>query len=97
MKTFADIKRRLTPGARLVCVGHTNRPELIGTERVIEKTQTNAFTWRPPAGSDKPSWTYLPKAKGVVIHDANTFTMPIADGYGRNIGEHTVTLRFLEI
>lgn len=94
MKTFADVRRRIAPGARLVCVENTNRPELKDGLRIVQRVQTNAFTWKGPADT-RESWTYFPKAKAVTIVDGDTFRMPITDAYSRPIGEHTVTLRFV--
>ncbi|MGE3404379.1 MAG: hypothetical protein AB7K63_17440 [Vicinamibacterales bacterium] len=71
------------------------RPELNGRVRLIEKVQTKAFTWIHAIG-DRPSWTYLPNAKCVTVVDDDTFSVRLADAYGRVVepGGH-VTLRFL--
>jgi hypothetical protein len=90
MKTFADVKRRIKSGVKLLCVANTYRPVLDGTERTVVKVQTNAFNWTgdPKATDGKPSWTYWKKASDVTIIDENTFRMKLFD-------EHYVELRFM--
>ncbi len=75
MKTLAELKRRIQPGVKLLCVENTYRPELNGKTRVVCRVQTNAFTWKHEGethelvqiGTDEHStrcscgaWTYKP-------------------------------------
>jgi len=99
MKTLADIKRRIQPGVRLICVENTKRPELNGKERIITKVQTKAFVWihaDEDAKAAKGSWTNYAPARDVDILDENTFRMAIANWDGKTIDPTiTVTLRFI--
>lgn len=94
MKTMADIKRRIRPGTIIVCVENARRPELNGQQRRVADVQGNAFTWRPiDAPTANRSWTHYPPAKAVTIVDADTFTMPLTDAWGKVLPE-TITLHF---
>ena len=95
MKTFSDVKRRLAPGVRLLCVENTKRPEVNGSTRIVQTILTNAFTWRPP-DDPAPFWTYFPPARRVQILDRHTFRMPITGPYREDDSFHTITLRFVE-
>src|SRR5688572_386476 len=45
MKTLKELKARVQPGVRMLCVENTKRPELNGTIRIVNHVQGNAFTW----------------------------------------------------
>lgn len=80
MKTFADVKRRLVVGAKLVMTrndwvfnGRTN--PLLGIVRKIERRQTDAVQFEPHAEGQSGSWFHFPAASMISIVDANTFNV----------------------
>ena len=74
MKTLAAIKRRMLPGARLLCVENTYRPALNGSLRTVVRSGPGAWRFRLD-GDDKVSVGFWPKASEVQIIDADTFSL----------------------
>lgn len=85
MKNLADLKRRIQPGAQLVCVDHWKR-EYVGQVRTIIKAQGNGYSFRQ--GQDAICWSYYDKAKCFTFPDADTYHF---ENYGKGW-----TLRFVE-
>lgn len=80
MKTFADLKRRLTPGVTVTMtkfvVGGVERPgPLVGLPRKVKLVQTNAIQFEPHKEGSDGSWLYWPKAKDVTIESADSFVI----------------------
>jgi hypothetical protein len=76
MKTFADIKRKLSSGVSVTMIRHDNYPNghLIGLDREIVRRQSNAVQFS--GGSwlrlDKPAADYIPTSE-------NTFLVRLVD------------------
>jgi hypothetical protein len=85
MMTIRAAKSRMTPGARLLCVANTARPELDGTTRTVVEMRTKRWRYRLDDGTE--SWGDWPA--GIEILDADTIRLPLG-GPGRH-----VTLRFV--
>lgn len=85
MKTIKDVKARMTPGTRLVCVENTYRPELNGTERVVQKSGPSVVSFLVDG---EPGFR-MEWGPGIVILDPDTFSMPLKRA------DHKVTLRFV--
>lgn len=75
MKTFADVKRKMTLGSRWRCIWLFNNCEELGV-REVGKVQTNAVAFLTPDGQF--SWLCWPKAKDVLVEN-DTFTV-LQDG-----------------
>lgn len=90
MKTLAAIKRRMLPGARLLCVENTYRPALNGSLRTVVKSGPGAWKFTVD-GDDKVSVGFWPKASEVKIIDADTFSL----GFEMASKAQRVTLRFV--
>ena len=75
MKTFADIKRKLTNGASVTMIRHDHYPNggLIGLERKVIKRQSNAVQFE--GGSwlrlDKPAADYIPTSENTFLARLN--------------------------
>lgn len=94
MKSLADIKRRIVPGAILECLSNTYRPELSGRRRIAEKVQGNGFFWKhADALNESRSWTQYPAAKAIRIINDDTFDLML-DRQGSD-GPDYVRLRFV--
>lgn len=79
MKTFADIKRRIVVGARLLTVENTYVKALTGTTRTVTKVQTNGF-WYRVDGNDKDGYTAFGKAGQFTVIDPDTYRMKLNTG-----------------
>ena len=75
MKTFADVKRRLTVGTGVMMVKHDWYPNgsLIGLPRVVDKCQTQSVRF------DNGSWLDFPLAKDVRIDSEDRFSICLDD------------------
>ena len=66
MKNLSDLKRTIQPGMKLRVIHHDYRPELIGTTRIVTKTQTNGYwfkTCSEEGAMDKTaSWSQYTRA-----------------------------------
>lgn len=91
MKTIKEIKARMQPGVRLVCIENTYRPELNGTERVVERARSADVIYRANGPNGQRFYSHW--ESGITIIDADTFQMPLRRG-GDAIGH--VRLRFLD-
>jgi hypothetical protein len=87
MRTIAAAKVRMVPGARLLCVANTVRPELDGTTRTVVEMGTKK--WRYRLDDSTEGWGDWPA--GITIVDADTITVPLG-GPG-----HHDTLRFVDV
>ncbi|MDQ6946325.1 MAG: hypothetical protein M3256_08630 [Actinomycetota bacterium] len=86
MRTIRDAKARMVPGARLLCVANTVRPELDGTTRTVVEMRATRWRYRLDDGTE--SWGQW--RAGITVVDADTITVPLG-GPGRH-----VTLRFVD-
>lgn len=86
MKTAKDVKSRLVPGTRLLCVENTYRPQLNGTTRVVVSAGVTVWQWRLEDATEIQGGSWEP---GIRILDADTFSMPLRRA------DHTLTLRFM--
>lgn len=67
MKTFADLKRRMVTGARVVLVWSKFTPHKFqGVERTVSKVQTNGVWFGEGVGA---SWLQWPKAGEVQVRE----------------------------
>lgn len=91
MKSFADIKRRIIAGARLLTVKNTYVERLTGTARTVTKVQTNGF-WYRVDGEEKDGWMLYGKAADFTVIDPDTFRVQF-----NRVGmpDHYVEIRFL--
>lgn len=78
MKTFADVKRRMTVGTavmmeKYVVSGRECGGKLVGVARKIKQVQTNGIQFEPTEPGKDGSWLYWPRAKDVQITGPDTF------------------------
>lgn len=97
MKTIKDVKARMVPGARLLCVENTLQPLMDGTVRTIVKRGATRyqFTLDQPAPYGQPDSVWggdIPP--GIKVIDGATFSMPIGPRALKGQPDGTVTLRF---
>jgi hypothetical protein len=85
VRTIRAAKARMAPGARLLCVANTVRPEVDGTTRTVVEMRTKRWRYRLDDGTE--SWGDWPA--GIEILDDDTIRLPLG-GPGRH-----VTLRFV--
>jgi hypothetical protein len=78
--SFAAIKRRIQPGARILCVENTRIPDYNGKVRVVTKAQGNCFKYHVEGEDPKPYYcTYETGTRAV---DDETFRIPLgSDGH----------------
>jgi len=77
MKTFADIKRRLTVGTELDMIYHRYpvKDLVLPMRRVVVKAQSNAVAFSAWPGKDRPAWLWWGKASEYRIDDQDTFSV----------------------
>lgn len=96
MKTAKDVKARMVPGARLLCVDNTIRPEVNGTVRTIVKMGATVYSYTLEGlGKDPVSVWHGDWPPGVKVVDADSFLMPIGPLARKGRPEGTLILRFL--
>ena len=88
MKTFADIKRKLTKGTELKCVRNDHSDKHLNITRKIDVVQTNAVRF------EGGSWLRFPKAKYVEILGDNAFSI-VGGDFAYEKGK-TMTYEFKE-
>jgi hypothetical protein len=86
--TLTEIKRRMLPGVRLLCVNNTYRPELNGTMRTVVQSGPSVWRWRLD-GDKQLARSEWGRASDSTIIDNDTFTLPLSRP------GHFVTLRFV--
>lgn len=75
IKSFAELKRRLQPGAVVTLVSRDSKPlfpgpDGCGVQRKVLIAQSNAIAMENPRpDNDRPSWLYWPKASEVELFD----------------------------
>lgn len=97
MKTLKDVKTRVRPGTRLLCVDHSRQPKLIGLTRTVSRVGVSYFVSRDalPGKEACDFWTHWGRSRDLEILDADTFRMGLC--FGTNpTPEVFVTLRFVK-
>tara|TARA_R100001086_G_scaffold127845_1_gene66172 strand:- start:2205 stop:2477 length:273 start_codon:yes stop_codon:yes gene_type:complete len=89
MKTFSDVKRKLTKGTELKCVRNDHTDKYLNVTRKIDVVQTNAICF------EGGSWLYFPKAKYVEILGDNAFSF-VGGDFASQKGK-TITYEFKEV
>lgn len=90
MKTFAELKRKLTVGTTLVMtrndwcvpVGNeltTKGNPLLGLPRKIKTVQSNGIQFEPHNDKAQGSWLYFRKAGDFLIQDDTHFSIRLDD------------------
>jgi hypothetical protein len=76
MKTFADVKRRITVGCELDMIYHA-RPggAVLPMRRKVMKVQANAIAMTSWSGKPGLSWLYWGKASEVRVDGPDTFSI----------------------
>ena len=76
MKSFSDVKKRMTEGAELELIRHdwlsSSSKITVGMVRKIIKRQSNAVQF------EGGSWLYFPKASDVVTNGDNEFSVVLS-------------------
>lgn len=76
IKSFAELKRRLQPGAVITLISRDTEPlfpgyDGTGVQRKVLIAQGNAIAMENPRpNDDRPSWLYWPKAAEVELLDS---------------------------
>jgi hypothetical protein len=71
MRTFADLKRTIKPGMKLLVLQHDYRPELTGTVRTVTRTQGNGYFFTDE--HHKSAFSNYAKASCYTFPDERTY------------------------
>lgn len=74
IKSFAELKRKLQPGAVVTLLSRESAPlfpgpDGCGVKRKVLVAQSNAVAFENPRNDSRPSWLYWPKASEVELFD----------------------------
>lgn len=78
IKSFAELKRKLQPGAVVTLLSRDHKPlfpvpDGTGMKRKVLIAQGNAIAMENPRDDSRPSWLYWPKASEVELLDDGGF------------------------